>query len=111
MLVLQFYDVKAKIPSRFDVNSGNAHIFKSAECYYRQLFLNLVATALMAIEKRFNQESFPFLVKVEQALLKTPVSTSIIGDFYGDDLMQHVLNFIQICLMTYCGKNRSISTT
>ena len=49
---------QGKIPSRFDDNSGNAHIFESAECHYRRLFFNLVDTALMEVEKRFNQESF-----------------------------------------------------
>lgn len=74
-----------RAPRRLD-DGSQAHHFEAAEDYYRHQYLALVDAATAGIEERFKSTTWDFLSKVESALIKLPVDTTVISSFYGADL-------------------------
>ncbi|CAL9706094.1 unnamed protein product [Knipowitschia caucasica] len=74
-----------KRPCRLEDGGAPQHAFKSPEDVYRQLYYDVIDTAVTSLDTRFSPSVFDYMKKVEDFLTGKKSCKSII-EFHGDDL-------------------------
>jgi hypothetical protein len=94
-----------RAPRRVEEGSP-AHVFSTAEHYYKQQYFQLIDTALSAIKDRFESDTWQFLSMAERALISTPSNTAVLSDFYKDDINAARLELHTTMLHDIISKNK-----
>ncbi|CAL9706391.1 unnamed protein product [Knipowitschia caucasica] len=74
-----------KRPCRLEDGGAPQHAFKTPEDVYRQLYYDVIDTAVTSLDTRFSPSVFDYMKKVEDFLTGKKSCESII-EFHGDDL-------------------------
>ena len=79
---------KRRVPSRYEVGTGEPHYPNTAQDFYRCIFYEALDTIIFAIKERFNQSAFIVYQNLESLLVKASK-----GEDVGKELDAFMIDF------------------